>query len=395
MTEIRIQDPFLRKIVYTLGIMCIIIAGAYTFALLKTTIALVLDVLTPFLTALLIAYIIAPIVMWLQQRLKLGRIMGAIVLYFLIFLLIFLSLAFLIPTIFSEVARLIELFRNKLPDLLSSLPDYLNLSKESVLYQVILEKMREIDIDYQKIAASIFPVLKQIALGGASAIGETAKGIVSGAGAIIGFFSFLAFVGIIHFYFILDWEKLYPVIQKMVNPGHRQRLFDILSKMDLAMGGFLRGQLTVSLIVGGLFAVGLFFIGFVGFPALKNYCVLIGTICAIGGFIPYLGPVLGVTPAVLIVLMTGDATWETRVTTLLALLGLFTIIQALEGFVLQPRIVGRGAGLHPLVVIFALVVGAQFGIGGMVVAVPLASIVRVLVHELYWLPVLRREESLN
>jgi predicted PurR-regulated permease PerM len=165
--------------------------------------------------------------------------------------------------------------------------------------------------------------------------------------------------------------------------------------MDAAMGGFLRGQLTVSAIVGGLFAIGLFGIGFVGFPALRNYCVLIGTLSAIGGFIPYLGPVMGVTPAVLIVLMSGDVSWATRLITLAAVFSLFVVIQMVEGFVLQPRIVGKGAGLHPLVVMLALIVGAQFGIGGMVVAVPVASMVRVLIREFYWLPIERREQELK
>ena len=81
--------------------------------------------------------------------------------------------------------------------------------------------------------------------------------------------------------------------------------------------------------------------------------------------------------------------------TLISVLILFGTIQAIEGFILQPKIVGRGAGLHPLVVMFALIFGAQFGIGGMIIAVPLASVIRVLVLEFYWLPIERREAELN
>ena len=392
---ITIQDPLLKKIALALGVMALIIAGAHTLGLLKTILGLILDVLTPFLIALLLAYILAPIIMGLQRRLKLGRIMGAVVLYFLIFLVIFLLLAFLIPTIFSEIARLVELIRQELPVLLTALSERMYWNPDNALYQAAMDKIREMDLNYQQIAASLFPVLKQIASGGAAAVGGTARGIVSSAGSVIGFFSFLALVGIIHFYFILDWEKIHPMIRKMVPPRNRERLFDILNKMDAAMGGFLRGQLTVSGIVGGLFALGLFGIGFIGFPALRNYCVLIGTLSAIGGFIPYLGPVMGVTPAVLIVLMSGNVSWATRLMTLAAVFGLFVVIQAVEGFVLQPRIVGKGAGLHPLVVMLALIVGAQFGIGGMVVAVPVASMVRVLFREIYWLPIESRERELT
>ena len=210
---------------------------------------------------------------------------------------------------------------------------------------------------------------------------------------MIGFLSFLIFIGIINFYFILDWERIGPLIRKMVPPRYRENTFDVLSKIDVAVGGFLRGQLTVSAIVGTLFAIGLFTIGFFGFPALRNYCVLIGTAAAIGGFIPYLGPIIGVTPAIMIVLLTGGVPWSTKIFTLLGVLGLFSVIQAIEGFVLQPKIVGKGAGLHPLVVILALIVGAQFGLGGMIVAVPLASIIRVLIREFYWLPIEHREAA--
>jgi predicted PurR-regulated permease PerM len=230
-----------------------------------------------------------------------------------------------------------------------------------------------------------------VATGSFRAAGEVAKGIFSGVGSVIGFFSFLIFIGIINFYFILDWEKIGPLVRKMIPPHYRQTMFDVLGKIDIAVGGFLRGQLTVSAIVGTLFAIGLFSIGFFGFPALRNYCILIGAAAGIGGFIPYLGPIVGVTPAIMIVLLTGGISWGTKIVTLIAVFGLFSLIQAIEGFVLQPKIVGKGAGLHPLVVMLALIVGAQFGLGGMIVAVPVACIVRVLIREFYWLPIERRE----
>jgi predicted PurR-regulated permease PerM len=150
----------------------------------------------------------------------------------------------------------------------------------------------------------------------------------------------------------------------------------------------------VSAIVGASFAFGLFFISFFGFPSLRNYCILIGAAAAIGGFIPYLGSIIGVTPGILIVLLTGGVPWSTKIIGLIAVVGLFSLIQAIEGFVLQPKIVGKGAGLHPLVVMFALIAGAQFGIGAMIIAVPVAGIVRVLIREFYWLPVERREAAL-
>ena len=392
--EFRIGDPLLRRIVYTVGIMGTIAFAFYTFSLLRGALAVAFSVLTPFLVALVLAYIMAPIVIGLQRRLKLGRVMGTLVLYLIIFLVLFVLLAFLIPTVLSQFVKLFHGVKDGLPHLLNKLSENKYLQIDASLIQAIENKIRTVEVDYQKVAGSVLPALQRAASGGFEAVGGFAKGVFSGVGSIIGFFSFVVFIGIINFYIILDWEKAGPFIRKMVPPTCRERAFDVLGKIDTAVGGFLRGQLTVSAIVGSSFAFGLFFISFFGFPSLRNYCILIGVAAAIGGFIPYLGSIIGVTPGVLIVLLTGGVPWGTKIIGMLAVLGLFTLIQTIEGFVLQPKIVGKGAGLHPLVVMFALIAGAQFGIGAMIVAVPVAGIIRVLIREFYWLPIERREAAL-
>ena len=391
MSELRVADPLLRRIIYAIGIMGAIALGFYTFSLLKGTIAFVFNVITPFLVALVLAYILAPVVIGLQRRLRLGRVMGTLILYVIIFLVIFLLLAFLIPTIISQFIKLFQSVKEGVPALLTRMAESKYLQIDEELIKTLQNKIKEIQVDYEKISGWLGPALQKVATGSFRAAGEVAKGIFSGVGSVIGFFSFLIFIGIINFYFILDWEKIGPLVRKMIPPHYRQTMFDVLGKIDIAVGGFLRGQLTVSAIVGTLFAIGLFSIGFFGFPALRNYCILIGAAAGIGGFIPYLGPIVGVTPAIMIVLLTGGVSWGTKIVTLIAVFGLFSLIQAIEGFVLQPKIVGKGAGLHPLVVMLALLVGAQFGIGGMIVAVPVACIVRVLIREFYWLPIERRE----
>ncbi|MBW1744071.1 MAG: AI-2E family transporter [Deltaproteobacteria bacterium] len=392
--EFRIADPMLRRIVYAVGIMGTIAFGFYTFSLLQGAIAVVFNVLTPFLVALILAYILAPVVIGLQRRLKLGRVMGTLILYLIIFLVIFILLAFLIPTVLSQFVKLFHGIKEGMPDLLARLSENKYLQIDAELIKVIQNKVKAMEVDYQKVAGSLLPALQSAASGGFEAVGEFAKGIFSGVGSVIGFFSFMVFIGIINFYIILDWEKAGPFIRKMVPPEYRERIFDVLGKIDTAVGGFLRGQITVSAIVGSSFAVGLFFISFFGFPSLRNYCILIGAAAAIGGFIPYLGSIIGVTPGILIVLLTGGVSWGTKIIGMVAVLGLFTLIQAVEGFVLQPKIVGKGAGLHPLVVMLALIAGAQFGIGAMIIAVPVACIARVLIREFYWLPIERREAAL-
>jgi predicted PurR-regulated permease PerM len=134
--------------------------------------------------------------------------------------------------------------------------------------------------------------------------------------------------------------------------------------------------------------------GFIGFPALTNYAILIGTAAEVAGFIPYLGAVIGVAPAILIIILTGGVEWSIKLFTFAGVLMLVSLIQAIEGFVLQPKIIGKSAGLHPLVVILALIIGSQFEIGGLIIALPLAGVIRVLVREFYWMPIERRELNL-
>lgn len=394
MTDIHISDKFLKRIVHSLGVMGVIIIGFHTIQLLKDALIILLNILSPFLTGLLLAYILAPIVIALQHRLKLGRIMGTLILYLLVFAMITLIMAVLIPKALSELIALFNTIKEAMPSLIDKLSQNKYLKLDADMMRVLRDKVSGLTVDYEKLAETILPKLRDMASGGLAAMGKATVGIFTGVGWTIGFFSFLSFVIIINFYFIADWEEIMPLIRKMIPPAHREKAFDIIAKMDKAVGGFLRGQLTISAIVGSLFAIGLFGIGFIGFPALINYSVLIGTAAAIGGFIPYLGAVIGVTPAIIIVLLTGGLTLNVKLISLGAVLALFAAIHAIEGFVLQPRIVGKGAGLHPLLVMLALIAGGQFGIGGMIIAIPVASVIRVLICEFYWLPIERREAEL-
>jgi len=251
-------DPLFRKILLILAGLLIIILGFHAFNQVKGMLVLILNILSPFLIALILAYILAPIVVALQKKLKLGRIMGAVILYLLIFGVLFILLTFLIPTVLTELIRLFEMIRQRLPGIINSLSETLNARMDSNAFLMVQNWLEDIEIDFEKIFSSVLPGLKQFATGGMHAMGQTAKGIVSGAGAVIGFFTFIVFVGIIHFYLILDWEKIPPLIQKIVPYKHRDKLFDIMDKMDAAMGGFLRGQLTVSAIVGGDVCTGAF-----------------------------------------------------------------------------------------------------------------------------------------
>ncbi len=381
MTEIRFGDPFLRRIVYALGVMAVVTFGIYTIGQLRTVIAAVFSVLSPFIVAFLFAYLFAPVVSALQRRLKLGRVFGTVCLYVIILMILTALLLLLIPGILSELSRLNQAVREEIPRLLKRFTEQGFFQKDAQWWEAVRQAVSEWQVHLEGILQHVLPGMKSVAAGSVSAVGKATRGIYSGIEWVIGFFGSLSLILIIHFYLVLDWERIRPFFMQHISRKFKETVLVILDKMDRAVGGFIRGQLTVSVIVGSLFALGLFGIGFFGFPGLRQYSLLIGTAAAIGGFIPYLGAIIGVTPALLIVVLSTEMDWHGKWIGLFAVGLLFSVIQAVEGFILQPKIVGKEAGLHPLAVILALLAGAQFGIIGMILAIPIACIVRVLYHE--------------
>lgn len=383
MAELRITDPFLRRLVYIGAVLGVLLICLHLLSLLKGVILLFFHALTPFFLALVIAYVLAPVVIVVERRFKLGRIGGTLFVYIIIFVLLAVFLLLLVPEVIAQMIDLFTVIKNTLPDLLNRLSQIHYFEGQAEAFQTFREWINRIELDYNRILTMFLQSLEKIASGGYAAAKGVAQEVFGGIGFLIRLLLFLVFIGIINFYLILDWERIRPFLKKMLSSRHRERAMDLLAKIDLSVGGFLRGQLTVAALVGLMFALGLFGLGFIGFPALSKYCIFIGTLAGIAGLVPYLGAVIGVAPAILIVLLTAGVSWPTKLITLASVLALFSLIQGLEGFVLQPKIVGKGAGLHPLAVMLALTLGAQFGIAGIMIAVPCAAIIRVFIREFY------------
>jgi predicted PurR-regulated permease PerM len=149
----------------------------------------------------------------------------------------------------------------------------------------------------------------------------------------------------------------------------------LAKESDQVLGAFLRGQFSVMVVLGVLYAVGLWAVGL-------DLGLLIGFIAGLVSFVPYLGPATGVILGVLAALVQyGDWAHVALV------LGVFGIGQVIESYVLTPRMVGDKIGLHPVAVVFAIMAGGQlFGFLGVLLALPVAAIANVLLryaHERY------------
>jgi len=316
---------------------------------------LIRPVVIPFLLALLLAYFLDPAADVLEKR-GMPR-SAAVALVFAAFVLgAGLLLAFLVPAVKQElvlVKKDLPEYARRLTELFpASLLDWLGISKgqdlESLLNRA-LEGARNLSID----------VLKQLLLFLSRAFTSTFSFLLAVLGYLI--------IPVYLFYLLRDFDRIKDGMLKLIPPRHRQDVVEVAGEVDSVLGGFIRGQLLVCLVLAVLYSVGLMMIG-------VDLALLIGILSGAAFVIPYLGTILGTALAGLMaVAKFHDLLHPAMV------VGWFCLVQALEGTVITPRLVGNRVGLHPLGTILAVLAGGElFGFLGLLLAVPVTASANVL-----------------
>jgi predicted PurR-regulated permease PerM len=182
--------------------------------------------------------------------------------------------------------------------------------------------------------------------------------------------SFAVLTPVLLFYLLVDIDRIRGESVALLPASHRESARAFLSELDGLLAGYLRGQLVVSLITGA--ATGLL-LAIVGAP----YPILLGLATALLNLLPVVGFWVGLAIALLTTALAGDAFWPTALFVALVYVG----VQQLEGHVLSPRIVGKEVGLHPVLILLGILFfGSLFGLIGVIVAVPLTAVARMLVR---------------
>jgi predicted PurR-regulated permease PerM len=190
--------------------------------------------------------------------------------------------------------------------------------------------------------------------------------------AVVGWVLNLVMVPVVAFYLLRDWDDLVARIHALIPRSVEPVVARLARESDDVLGAFLRGQLSVMLALGTFYGIGLWIVGVSIGP-------LIGMIAGLISFVPYLGAITGVVMGIIAALVQYQD-WAH----VLLVLGVFAIGQTLEGYVLVPKLVGDKIGLHPVAVIFAVLAGGElFGFLGVLLALPVASVVMVVLRYLY------------
>jgi predicted PurR-regulated permease PerM len=203
--------------------------------------------------------------------------------------------------------------------------------------------------------------------GGAAA---TMLGYLSRSGfALLGWIANIVLLPVLTFFFLRDWDLLVERVAALVPRDHTATVSRLARESSEVLGGFLRGQLLVMLILGVLYGLGLWAVGL-------DLGILIGIIAGLLTFVPYLGPAtVVVLGGIAALVQFGD--WQH----LVGIAVVFTVGQVIESYWLTPKLVGDRIGLHPVAVIFAVLAGGQlFGFLGMLLALPVAAVANVLLR---------------
>lgn len=186
-------------------------------------------------------------------------------------------------------------------------------------------------------------------------------------GFVVGILNLLL-VPVFTFYLLRDYPFLEKTFYSIMPPHWRSPVADWMNEIDRVVGGFLRGQFSIALVLATINAVGL---SLLGIP----FGFLIGFIAGMANMVPYMSIVVGLFPAVLFSFLDRPDLWRAVWVILI-----FSSAQMLEGFYLSPRIMGQEVGLHPVLIMLAIILGGSlFGLVGILLAVPLAAILKVIV----------------
>ena len=309
-------------------------------------------VLTPFFIAFALAYLLDPVTDRLES-LKISRTFAVLVLMAGVFSLV------------TGIGLLIfPLLKLQAEHLVSNLPNYIAIMQEWMypLLGVVgePEKIQGI-LNRELLKVGELP-LKVI-----SSITSILWGSVAGLFSFILLLANLVIIPVVMFYLLRDYDLINKKMLSFVPARSREQVLSLIKEIDGVLAGFVRGQLMVGLIMAGLYSIGLFFCG-------TPMSLFIGLLAGLASLVPYLGLVFGFVPAAILTFMqTQD--WVL----VFGVAGVFAVVQGLEGMIITPRIVGEKIGLHPVAIILAVLLGAEFfGLVGVIVSVPVAAALNVL-----------------
>ncbi len=182
----------------------------------------------------------------------------------------------------------------------------------------------------------------------------------------------LVVVPVLAYYFLQDWQTLKSSVVTLFPRANRTSVVAIIEEMAAVMSNYIRGQVLISIIMGLLAFSGMYFLK-------VDYPLVLGLLASLTETIPIIGPIIGAIPAIILAYLASPVL-------AIKVAAFYIIIHQIENHIVVPNIMGHTIDLHPILVIISLLIGGQmYGIAGMIVAVPVAALLKVLLRHLWYL----------
>jgi predicted PurR-regulated permease PerM len=367
------QNPWVRGVTYVVAL-----AALLTFLVSQRsafTTAMVVG-----LSGFLIAYILNPLVV-LVMRIRIGRLGvargPAVVIVFIFVLQLLIAGSVLFGQVVNEAARFVSLLPVALENLGRTFGDLTGWvgSLGEVLPAFLQERLgieaggEDFSLQVQEQLSAWIITAAQGLVGFLERLVSDGPGfLVAGATTIVSGAFQAVLIAIASVYILYDLPRLSANVRRFVPVRYRGIYADLMQKADRAVGGFLRGQVLISLTIGTLLWIGL---SILGLPLATAISVLAGVF----NLVPYLGPIVATIPAVLLGFTVSP------VTALLALI-VFFVANQLEAHLFGPMILGKSTDLHPVTVLVSILIGVGFlGVLGAFLAVPVVAMAKVVLEE--------------
>lgn len=305
------------------------------------------NVLLPFLVGGAIAYFLDPVADRLE-RVGLSRAAATSIITLIMVLVMVLLVLAVIPTLVNQTAALV----NAAPEISRKVQVFLTERFPDLTDQTSI---------LRKTLADIGAFIQ-------SKGGDLAKGVVSSISSVVSALLFIVVVPVVAFYMLLDWDRMVARVDELLPRDHAPRVRLLAAEIDRVLAAFVRGQLSICLVLGSYYSAALMLAGL-------DFGLVVGAIAGAITFIPYVGAIVGGVLAIGLALFQFWGDWFS----IGIVAAIFAAGQFIEGNILTPKLMGKSVGLHPIWLLLALsAFGSVFGFVGMLVAVPVAASLGVL-----------------
>jgi putative permease len=306
-------------------------------------------IITLLIIAFLIAYILDPIASYFEGR-GMSRTMATVIIFLAFFMIIGIGAWLFLPALFRE---LFALQKSITPGDTGGFID--------AIESFINTNIGFIDVQDLDLHARINSFLSQIS-----------DELLLLLGSMVSLITTMVIIPFIVFFLLRDGRRMKKIFIEYVPNRYFEMTLNFLHKVDQQLGSYLRGQFFEAFIVGVLAVLALWILDI-------KYFTLIGIFAGLANMIPYVGPVAGAIPAIIVVLVNDGGA-----TLVLYVIIAFALVQIIDNVILQPMVMSRSVNLHPLAIVLAILVAGQFfGLLGMLLAVPAAGVIKVTSKELY------------